>query len=132
MNENKTPDNVALNPHSLPYGSNLGAPSIKPNHSLGGWKVGAIHRANKYYDERFSALKNEFEQVYNELKWNEILFNAEMKFKPVIGKKYHLYKKSDEKYFLSLFAPSECSWGEKYQGTFLLNYDNRWDIIKTI
>ena len=45
------------NPHSLPYGSNLGAPAIKPDHSLGGWKIGAVHRANKHYDERFNKLK---------------------------------------------------------------------------
>lgn len=24
-------------------------------------------------------------------------------------------------------APNECSWGEKHQGTFRLNYDNRWE-----
>ena len=29
---NKRPDNVADNPGLLPYGSNIGAPSIKPVH----------------------------------------------------------------------------------------------------
>ena len=40
MDEKQVPDNVAQNPHSLPYASDLGAPVIKPDHSLGGWKVG--------------------------------------------------------------------------------------------
>jgi hypothetical protein len=129
MDEKDLPDNVAPNPHSLPYASNLGAPVIKPDHSLGGWKIGAVHRANKHYDERFNKLKNELKQLYNEFKWNEIIFNAEMRFKPVVGKTYYLYKKDGDKYFLSLFAPHECSWGNKQQGSFKLNYDNRWEKV---
>ena len=40
MNEKDLPDNVAPNPHSLPYASNIGAPIIKPDHSLGVGKWG--------------------------------------------------------------------------------------------
>ena len=132
MSKKEVPDNVAPNPHSLPYGSNLGAPVIKPNYSLGGWKVGAVHRANQHYQERFDKLKSEYQQLTNELEWNEVIFNAEMRFKPVIGKEYHIYIKNNNKYFMSLFSADECSWGkDSYQGTFRLNYDNRWDIIST-
>lgn len=130
MEEKDLPDNVAPNPHSLPYASNLGAPVIKPDHSLGGWKIGAVHRANKHYDERFNELKKELEELYNEYKWNEIIFNAEMRFKPVIGNVYHLYQKQDKKFFMSLFAPNECSWGESHIGSFRLNYDNRWELFR--
>jgi len=129
MDEKNLPDNVAPNPHSLPYGSNLGAPAIKPNHSLGGWKIGAVHRANKHYNERFNELKKELEDLYSEYKWNEIIFNAEMRFKPVIGKEYYLYKKDDGKFFMSLFSPNECSWSDKHEGSFRLNYDNRWEPV---
>lgn len=129
MDKKKLPDNVTPNPHSLPYASNLGAPVIKPDHSLGGWKIGAVHRANKHYDERFNELKKELEELYNEYKWNEIIFNAEMRFKPVIGNVYHLYQKNDKKFFMSLFAPNECSWGESHMGSFRLNYDNRWELF---
>jgi hypothetical protein len=129
MPKKQVPDNVAPNPQSLPYASDLGAPVIKPNYSLGGWKVGAVHRANQHYQERFDKLKSEYQQLSKELEWNEVIFNAEMRFKPVIGKEYHLYIKNNSKYFLSLFAPNECSWGETNVGTFRLNYDNRWDII---
>ena len=130
MDGENLPDNYVPNARSLPYSSDLGAPVIKPDHSLGGWKVGAVHRANKHYDERFNKLKKEFEQLVQDVKWNEIIFNAEMRMKPVIGQIYHLYKKDNEKYFVSLFAPNECSWGEKHQGTFRLNYDNRWELIQ--
>tara|TARA_B100002019_G_scaffold110270_1_gene94824 strand:- start:558 stop:950 length:393 start_codon:yes stop_codon:yes gene_type:complete len=130
MNEKDLPDNVAPNPHSLPYASNIGAPVIRPDHSLGGWKVGAVHSANKHYEERFNELKIEFEKLTEDVRWNEIIFNAEMRMKPVIGKVYHLYKKANGKFFMSLFAPKECTWGDTHQGSFRLNYDNRWDILK--
>ena len=130
MNEKDLPDNVAPNPHFLPYASNLGAPVIKPNHSLGTWKTNAVHRANQHYNQRFEKLKKEFEDLAEDFKWNEIIFNAEMRMKPVIGNIYHLYQKDNGKYFMSLFAPNECSWGEKHKGTFRLNYDNRWEIVE--
>ena len=127
MNEKNLPDNVAPNPHSLPYASNIGAPVIRADHSLGGWKIGAVHSANQHYEERFNKLKEEFEKLSEDVKWNEIIFNAEMRMKPVIGNIYHLYQKDNGKYFMSLFAPHECSWGEKHKGSFRLNYDNRWE-----
>ena len=131
MNEKNLPDNVAPNPHSLPYASNLGAPVIKPNPSLGSWKSNAVHRANQHYNQRFEKLKKEFEDLAEDFKWNEIIFNAEHKFKPVIGKAYYLYKKDNNSFYLTLFAPHEKIGGNKgYQGQFRLNYDNRWEIVE--
>jgi hypothetical protein len=130
MGKKDLPDNVAPNPHSLPYASNLGAPVIKPDHSLGGWKVGAVHGANKHYDERFNKLKKEFKELFEEFNWNQIIFNAEMRFKPVIGKEYYLYEKEGDKFYLTLFAPYERVGGDQgYKGKFRLNYDNRWEKV---
>jgi hypothetical protein len=127
MDEKNLPDHYVPNARSLPYASDLGSPVIKPDHSLGGWKSGAVHSANKHYEERFEKLKKEFDKLAEDVKWNEIIFNSEMRMKPVIGNTYHLYKKDNQKYFMSLFAPNECTWGEKHQGSFRLNYDNRWE-----
>ena len=130
MNNKNLPDNYVPNARSLPYASDLGAPVIKPDHSLGGWKIGAVHTANKHYEERFNKLKKEFEDLAEDYKWNEIIFNAEIRFKPVIGKEYYLYQKKNGKFYLTLFSPLEKSSGhEGYQGKFRLNYDNRWEII---
>lgn len=131
--DKELPDNVAPNPHSLPYASNIGAPIIKPDHSLSGWKHGAVHTANKHYKEKFDSLKKQFEELAEEFKWNDIMFNAEFRLKPVIGNEYHLYTKSNtaNKYYISLFAPHEKIGGmENYVGTFKLNYDNRWEKVK--
>ena len=125
----KVPDNVVANPHSLPYASDLSAPVIKPN-NLGAWKSGSVHSANKYFKERFDKIKSEAEELSNEFKWNEIIFNAEMRFKPVMGKDYYLYEKQNFTFYLTLFASHEKIGGyEGFQGTFRLNYDNRWEQI---
>ena len=125
----KTPDNIVPNPHSLPYASNLSAPVIKSN-NLGIWKNGAVHSTNKYFKEKFDELKKQAEELSEEFKWNEIIFNAQMKFKPVIGKEYFLYQKQDGTFYLTLFAPHERIEGyEGYQGRFRLNYDSRWEQI---
>jgi hypothetical protein len=130
MSKKDLPDNYVPNPHSLPYASDLGSPVIRPDHSLGGWKVGAVHTANKHYEERFNKLKKEFKEFSEEFKWNEIIFSAEIRFKPVIGKEYHLYQKDNKSFYLTLFAPHERVCGnEGYQGKFRLNYDNRWEKI---
>jgi hypothetical protein len=129
MSKKELPDSYVPNAYALPYASNLSAPVIKPDHSLGGWKIGAVHSANKHYEERFNKLKKEFEELAEDFKWNEVIFNAEMKMKPVIGNIYHLYQKDNKKYFMSLFAPNECTWGDQHEGSFRLNYDNRWEII---
>lgn len=125
------PDNVAPNPHSLPYASNIGAPVIRPDHSLTGWKNGAVHSANKHFEDRFNHLKKQFEQLAEDFKWNDILFNAEFRLKPVIGNQYHLYDRVEKGYYISLFAPEERPSGyDGYVGTFRLNYDNRWEVVK--
>lgn len=130
MSEKDLPDSYVPNANSLPYASSLSSPVIRPDHSLGGWKVGAVHSANKHYEERFNELKKGLEELADDVRWNEIIFNAEMRMKPVIGNVYHLYRKDGGRYFMSLFAPSECTWGKTCEGSFRLNYDNRWEIIE--
>ncbi len=133
--DDSLPDNVVPNPHSLPYASNIGAPIIKPDHSLSGWKHGAVHDANKHFEDKFNDLKMQFENLAEEFKWNEIIFNAEFRLKPVIGQIYHLYKRSinistSNKHYISLFAPEERVGGsDDFVGSFRLNYDNRWEKI---
>lgn len=130
--EDKIPDNVVPNANILPYGSNLSAPAIKTDlHKVAGWKLAAVHNTNKYYDDKFNDIKKQLESLAESYKWNEIIFNAQFRFKPVIGKSYYLYKKPNESFYLTLFAPGERagSRDEGYQGEFRLNYDNRWEQV---
>lgn len=127
--DKKIPDNVAVNPHSLPYASNIGAPVIRPDHSLTGWKSGAVHAANQHYEDRYNDIKRQLEELIDEFNWNNIMFNAEMRIKPIVGKVYHLYRRGEEHY-VSLFSPDERIGGyDNYVASLKLNYDNRWEKV---
>ena len=124
------PDDVAENPHSLPYASDRAAPAIRPDNVVG-WKTAAVNTANKHFEDRYLNLKQQFEQLAEEFKWNDIMFNGEMRIKPVIGKPYYLYSRDDGSHRVSLFAPGETVAGrDAYVGTFRLNYDNRWEVVE--
>ena len=124
------PDNITDIAHALPYASNVGAPKIEPDHSLAGWKQSAVHAANKHFTDRYELMKKQFESFAEEFKCNELMYNAEMRVKPVVGKIYHLYSREDDVNYVSLFAPEERVGGmEHYVGSYRLNYDNRWEPV---
>ena len=120
------PDNVSDNPGLLPYGSNVGAPSIKVT-NIEHWKEPRIINVNQQFEDKFLELKKEYEKLVDEYQWNDMVYRSKFSFEPVIGKIYHLYYSTDEKIFLSLISPSE--WNKKYIGSFKYNHDNKW--IKT-
>lgn len=124
--DSKKPDNVADNPGLLPYGSNVGAPTISvPN--IQSWKEPRVISVNHQFEDKFLELKKEYEKLIDEYKWNELVYNAKFNFEPVIGKIYHLYYSNEGNIFLSLVEPHE--WKREHIGSFKYNHDNKW--IKT-
>ena len=119
-------DNVAKKPNLLPYGSNVGAPSIKPT-DISSWKEQKVVTTNHYFSSRFDEIKKDYLKLMEEYEWNTLVYNAEFRFKPVMGKVYFLYQKDDGKLFLSLIEPNE--WDKIFIGAFKLISDNRWEKI---
>ena len=117
-------DNVAKKPNLLPYGSNVGAPSIKPT-DISSWKEQKVVTTNHYFSSRFDEIKKDYLKLMEEYEWNTLVYNAEFRFKPVMGKVYFLYQKDDGKLFLSLIEPDE--WDKIFIGAFKLISDNRWE-----
>ena len=117
-------DNVAKKPNILPYGSNVGAPSIKPT-DISSWKEQKVVTTNHYFSSRFDEIKKDYLKLMEEYEWNTLVYNADFKFKPVMGKVYFLYQKDDGKLFLSLIEPNE--WDKIFIGAFKLISDNRWE-----
>ena len=117
-------DNVAKKPNLLPYGSNVGAPSIKPT-DISSWKEQKVVTTNHYFSSRFDEIKKDYLKLMEEYEWNTLVYNAEFKFKPVMGKVYFLYQKDDGKLFLSLIEPNE--WDKIFIGAFKLISNNRWE-----
>lgn len=127
--ENKKPDNVVYNEedgynaHLLPYATNVGAPSIHTE-NIDLWKQRGVNKVNKQLQTKFNELKEEYQKLVEEYKWNELVYTTKFSFEPVIGEIYHLYVGKDGEVFLSLISPHE--WNKKHIGSFKLGSDQKW------
>ena len=81
MNKKK-PDNVVYDSssekydaHLLPYGSNVGAPSIKIEDNKS-WKERGVSKVNKNISSKFTELKKQYQDLLDDFKWNEIIYNS--------------------------------------------------------
>ena len=119
----KKPDNVANNPSLLPYGSNVGAPAIKPN-DVGVWRSEKITKTNQYFEAKFNDIKEDYQKLIENYEWNKLVYSSDFKFEPEKGKIYFLYQKEDETLFLSLIEP--YMWDKIFIGAFKLDSDNKW------
>lgn len=128
------PDNVVFDKASqsynsslLPYGTNIGAPSITTNH-VSAWKNSSINTFNHAFHNKIDTIKETYQNLINEYQTNEMLYNLELTFEPIIGETYHLYaKENEEDLFLSLIDP--LSWNKKHIGSFKLNSEKIWQKV---
>ena len=122
----KKPDNVAETPGLLPYGTNVSAPAIKVE-NITAWKSINAIKVNHQLQTKFNELKEEYQKLVTEYKWNELVYNAKFAFEPVIGQTYHLYVGRDGNIFLSMVNPTE--WNYECVGGFLLDSNNKWNKV---
>ena len=120
------PDMVVDKPHAMEYPTNLGAPSFAPE-KMDLYLANVSNELSDIFKQEFNELKSRYIDLMDEVKWNNMVYSAEMKFKPVIGKIYYLYSREKE-YFLSMLSPEE--WGRKYNfelvGKFKLMSNHKW------
>ncbi|MCF8320241.1 MAG: DUF2452 domain-containing protein [Flavobacterium sp.] len=127
------PDNVVFNDDQgynaslLSYPTNVGAPVIQID-NLVSWKSRGISNVNKQFENKFNELKVQYESLMKEFELNELVYNSNFSFEPVIGEIYHLYRGEDGINFLSLISPVE--WNKEHLGTFQLNSDKKWIVIE--
>ena len=119
----KKPDNYVENPGIMPYGTDLSAPSIRPE-NIENWKNSKIIKVNKEFSNRYEFLKKQYDDLIEEFKWNDMIYGSKFNFEPVVGETYYLYYGQNGKKFLSLIEPNQ--WNKEHIGTFTLNFDNKW------
>ena len=122
----KKPDQFAENKAIMPYGDNVGAPSIHPT-NITAYKQEKVIKTNHYFEARFNEIKDEYKKLIEAYKWNELVYDSEFRFEPIKGNIYHLYQKQDETLFLSLIAPDE--WDQIFIGSFRMDSDDKWTKI---
>ncbi|WP_221409117.1 DUF2452 domain-containing protein [Reichenbachiella versicolor] len=133
----KRPDQVVFDEESQtynaalkPYGTNVGAPTINTD-SLSSWKSSSVHTFNKSFGNKVDQIRHQYQRLMDEYNTNEMLYQADVNFEPIIGEKYHLYHNpKTSKNFLSLIPPH--SWNKKYLGTFQMNHERQWEPVNNV
>jgi hypothetical protein len=132
------PRKVAENPGLLPYAHTAGGAVIRPE-DKGRIKATAMTAMYEQTDRQMSQLKEQMERLMVQAKSlqqrkqiSEVIYQATLGFRPVMGHIYHLYEKKDGSHTVSLIAPEE--WGRSkpyiYLATVQLLYDHTWEILK--
>lgn len=119
----KRPDNFAENKALLPYGDSVGAPAIRPD-NIDDWKLRGVNKVNKQMETKFNELRDEYLELVEEYQWNELVYQAQFSYEPIIGDVYHLYTGKEGKPFLSLISPEE--WNKEWIASFKLNSEQKW------
>ncbi len=129
----KKPDLVVFNEETQqydaslkPYGTNASAPAIKPLNTAT-WRNDGVDKVNKQFKSRFDELKKEYQEMMEQFKYNDLIYNAKFSFEPIVGELYHLYNSKSEEPFLSIIAPDQCNF--KHLGSFRLNSQKMWEKV---
>lgn len=93
-------------------------------HNNSNWVVPYVRNVKNEFDQRYDDIKKQYDKLIDEVYWNNIIYNIKLKFQPVIGYNYYLYKEDDE-YSISIIGPQE--WAkEGFVGTFQFEYTGKW------
>jgi Protein of unknown function (DUF2452) len=128
---------IAENPGLLPYAHTAGGAIIRPE-DKGRIKGNAMTAMYEQTDRQMGQLKEQMETLVAQAKSlqrrkeiSEIIYQATLNFRPVMGHIYHLYEKKDGSHTVSLIAPEE--WGVRNPYTFIataqLLYDHTWEVL---
>lgn len=126
-------------PSLLEYAHNVGGFSIVPTNE-GQIKSHAREAMKEQTEEQLSlifeqmkTLAKQVQDIQKRVYISDLIYNAEIKFTPVIGKIYFLYESLPGQRYLSLISPKE--WGDRLQGKFIaevrLNADHTWKVINS-
>lgn len=133
-------DKITKNPHNLPYAHTVGGAVIKPidKGRTKGLAVEAMHKQTDLQlgqiQKQMQLLVEQAQKIKKRVEISEIIYGAEMGFKPLIGKTYHVYQRADETAVLSVVGPNE--WGRSncpfkgFLATVCLLADHTWEILE--
>ena len=132
------PDKITENPHSLEYPPHSGSALVKPEDQgkLKGRALSAMEhqtdmQLNQIY-EQMQLLAEQAKKLQDRKSISEFIYQAEMRFEPLINHIYHLYRKEEGNFLLSLIAPNQ--WGRskhtyEWIATVRLLADHTWDVL---
>lgn len=130
MSKKYSGKNLDVSRNALPYAeSTLGPVITIPD--VTGFKKDRGGEAKKHFTEKAKELQQKYDELVDEIYVNNLLFNVEYNFVPVVGKVYYLYHKdydNHDSYFLSMIAPWE--WDFPFVGAFKFQTNNVWERVE--
>ena len=125
-------------PGLMEYAHTVGGFSIVPTQggAIKGKALDAMHQQTQsqldQIKEQMLLLARQAQNLKDRVEVSHEIYNSKITFTPVIGHKYYLYEKSDQKRMLSLVSPEE--WGKnsslKLIAEVKLLADHTWEMIK--
>jgi len=123
------PDKVAQNPGLLPYAHSVSGPPIVPT------QEGVIRHQSletMAHQKQMELLAEQAKAIQRRREVSEWVYSAKMSFKPVINHVYHLYRRDDGAFVLSMLSPEEWSLSRRAALEFVhsirLLADLTWDV----
>ena len=110
----------------MPYPVSTLSPRIVPN-DLTNFKSRGISKVERELEQKLLEMREEYVRAIDAFNWNKLIYEAEIRFEPVIGQTYYLYE-IRQSYTLSMVPPEE--WIYPCLGTFRLNADQQWEPIE--
>lgn len=109
----------------IPYPVSTLSPPIVPN-DLTSFKSSGISRVEKDLHLKLEKIKEEYISTINHYNWNKLVYSSEYAFEPVIGNTYHLYRRCNGTFILSMINPDQ--WYLEYVATVRLNVDRQFEL----
>lgn len=135
----KLKEKVAEDPSTLPYAHTVGGVIIKPE-DQGKIKANALEAMYQQTDMQMEQIYKQMQLLAEQAKdintrktISERIYQAEIRFEPLIGRTYYLYERQGKSDVLSLIAPHEWGKSRKYDNyiaTIRLLADHTWEIIE--
>lgn len=106
--------------------SRLGAKIVPQD--LTNFKSRGIGKVERELQQELIELRERYLRVIDDFNWNKLIYEAHYRFEPVIGETYYLYR-VEGTHHLSMIEPEQ--WHQQWVGSFRLNSDARWEVVKT-
>ena len=140
MSKEKNPidkDKITEHPHLLAYAHHIGSAIIRPI-DKGKEKGLSMTAMYQQTDVQLNQIKQQVEtlirqahEIHDRIDISEKIYKADLGFRPLIGKTYHLYERKEEDYLISMISPEE--WGDNIPFVFLATVtmlaDHTWEVI---
>lgn len=132
MNDSSPPPELDADPVQLPsraflpYPVSTLSPPIIPN-DLTSFKTRGISEVQRELQQKLIDIREEYLRAIDHFNWNKLVYEAEIRFEPIVGGTYHLYQMRQGR-ALSMIGPDQ--WPHPHLATLRLNVDRQWQVLE--